>query len=130
MITTLYNILFSTSKDTNILSDCCVRLRISASMLWCSLRLRRLVVHIWSSVTLTSFHPHFQQTLLEITGRRYCASRASRWLAPMIFTPGSTRTKCERPCKRRNCGSGSEDHASASALACEQKEDISNIFLN
>ena len=31
--------------------------------------------------------------------------------------------------KRRNRGSGSEDHASASGFACEQ-EDISNIFLN
>ena len=32
--------------------------------------------------------------------------------------------------KRRNRGYGSEDHASASGLACEQKEDISNISLN
>src|SRR6218665_2977954 len=32
----------------------------------CPLRLRRLVVHIWSSLIITSFCPHIQQTLLEI----------------------------------------------------------------
>jgi len=30
-----------------------------------------------SSLILTSFRPHTQQTLLEITGRRCCASRTS-----------------------------------------------------
>jgi len=35
-------------------------------------------VHIWSSLIITSFRPHIQQTLLEITGRRCCASRTSR----------------------------------------------------
>ena len=79
MIPTIRNILFSRLKDLNVWSDCRVRLRISAaSLLWCSLRLRRLVVHIWSSMILTSFRPHIQQTLLEITGRRCCASRTSR----------------------------------------------------
>jgi len=39
----------------------------------------------------------------------------------MIFTQAST--------KRRNRGSGSENYASSSLLACKQ-EDILNIFIN
>jgi len=34
------------NKDTSVWTDCCVPWRISASLLWCPLRLRRLVVHI------------------------------------------------------------------------------------
>src|SRR6218665_3011007 len=74
--------------------------------------------------------PHIQQTLLEITGRRCCASRASRWYSPMIFTPRSMRTKCERPSVETAALDHAEDHSSASGLACEHKKDILNIFLN
>src|SRR6218665_3134628 len=93
MIQTFREILFSIYKkiqlfEVTVVYDC----EFQQVFLWCSLRLRRLVVHIWSSVILTSFRPHIQQTMLEITGRTCCASRASRWKAPMIFTPGSMKT--------------------------------------
>ena len=53
---TFRDILFSRYEDTNVWSDYCIWLRISASLLWCSLRLRPLSVTFglhWSLLHFT-----------------------------------------------------------------------------
>jgi len=53
MIPTHRNTLFNRQKDMNVWTDCCVRVSISASLLWGPLRFRRLVelVHTSSCIT-------------------------------------------------------------------------------